>query len=204
MIESFEDLKLRVFFDVEDIVASDMDMLDKEVNLISLLAGMSPDEVLNMPLDEFGKYTSKLRFITETPNRKVPKNVYVINGRKYEVQYNADSMTVAQYVDYCTYGREKDEKDKLIGMLSVFLIPKGKKYGEYDMTQVREDMLDMSVTDVYSLSAFFLDWCKALTEATRTCLVRKLKKMARKENGQTKTMMEEAIRHLEDAGAILR
>lgn len=202
MIESFEQMSLRVFFDVEDIVDSDMEMLDKEVNLVSLLGGMTPDEVLNMPLDEFGRYTSKLKFITDSPKRKIPQTTYVVNGRKYNVLLDADSMSVAQYVDYSSYCREEDEREKIIGMLSVFLIPRGKKYGEYDIKQVREDMLEMTVSDVYSLSAFFLDWCKALTKATQTSLVRKLKKMARKEKGETKAMMEQAIRHLEQGGAM--
>lgn len=204
MIDTFDKMSLRVFFDVEDITQSDMDLLDKEVNLIALLSGMSPDDVLALPLAEFSKMTSNLQFITGMPNRVVPKTKYKLNGRIYEVMYDADNMNVAQYVDYASYSKLEDGRERLIGLLSVFLIPKGKKYGDgYDMKVVKEDVLDMSVVEVWSMSAFFLDWSKALTKVTQTYLVKKLKKMAKKEKDmERKRMLEEAAATLETSGVM--
>lgn len=206
MIDTYDKMSLRLFFDVEDIAQSDMDLLDKEVNLIALLSGKSPDDILALPLQEFSNMTSSLQFITGMPNRVIPKTKYTLNGRVYEVMYDAEKMNVAQYVDYSSYCNMEDEREKLIGMLSVFMIPKGKKYGEgYDIKVVKEDILDMIVTEVWSMSAFFLDWLKALTKATQTYLVKKLKKTMKKEKDMEKKMMlQEAITNLEQSGAMLQ
>lgn len=204
MINSFDKMSLPLFYEVKEILDADLDMLDLEVNLIALLSNKTQDEVLNMDLDKFSSMTKELSFLSEGITPKTPEMKYRIDGMTLKVQINPDDMTVAQYVDYNTYMQMEDGLERTLGLLSVFLIPKGKKYGEYDINEVKVRLRKMTIVDVTDLSAFFLEWFKELTKATHIYLTKKMEKMKAKEtNPQVRKMMMEAVENLQRSGAML-
>lgn len=205
MITRYEDLSVSRFYEVKDIIDTDLELLDKEVALIALLDDKTQDDVLSMGLGEFHEKVSGLRFLTTLPRQVVPDTKYVIDGLEFSVMLNPDEMTVAQYVDYNAYRQMDDECERMIGMLSVFMIPKGKKYGDYNINEVKEKVGKMNVADAMGMSAFFLEWSKALTKVIHTSLIKKLKKMMRKEKDkEVREKIMEAVTHLEDSGDLLQ
>lgn len=205
MISSYDDLNVGLFFDIKEILETDLELLDKEVALIAMLDNRTQDEVLSMGVNEFSERVKGLQFLTQQPRQIVPDTKYVIDGMVFSVMMNIADMNVAQYIDYNAYIQMEDERDRLIGLLSVFMIPKGKKYGEYDIEDVKKKLNKMTVTNVMSLSAFFLEWSKALTKATHTYLIKKMKKMIKREkNTEIKTQMMEVLARLEDSGRLLQ
>ena len=64
---------------------------------------------------------------------------------------NLQELSVARYMDFCNLAPTGDYEK----ILAVVLIPDGKEYGDYDLDQVYNDILDMNMVDVYSIFNFF-------------------------------------------------
>jgi uncharacterized membrane protein YoaT (DUF817 family) len=111
----------------------------------------------------------------------MPREDYVINGKEYTLTMNFHKLTTAQYLDFQSYAKSEDYSQ----MLSVFLIPKGKKYNDgYDMFEAQQDMRTMPVQEVLGLMGFFIflyrSWSKALLRYSS----RILRKAAKREKNQ--------------------
>ena len=89
-------------------------------------------------------------------------------------------------------------------LLSVFLIPKGKKYGEYDLEEVMNDIYNyFPIADARAVSFFFTLVLQSLTKATLISLERRtkkeLKKTKTKEEKEKIEMLLETIRLSKDS-----
>lgn len=200
MIDSYEKLTVGKYLDIKEILEDDTDELDKNVRMIAVLGDFDEEDVLEFPLQVFNRYLQATSFLMENPKKRVVSTSYVLGGQKLEVQLNVEKMTTAQFIDYQTFVKDDD---KIVELLSVFLIPKGKKYNkEYDILDVQKLIREnLSILDAISMSAFFLEWCQALSQVTITSLTKKMKKMMRKEKDmEKKKMMQEAITNLERSG----
>lgn len=200
MIDSYEKLTVGKYLDIKEILEDDTDELDKNVRMIAVLGEFDEEDVLEFPLQVFNRYLQATSFLMENPKKRVVSTSYVLGGHRLEVQLNVEKMTTAQFIDYQTFVKDDD---KIVELLSVFLIPKGKKYNkEYDILDVQKLIREnLSILDAISMSAFFLEWCQALSQVTITSLTKKMKKMMRKEKDmEKKKMMQEAITNLERSG----
>lgn len=173
-------MKLSKYIEMCDILEDEnLSEIDKQIEIISLVYALDVEEIEAMSLSEYNKYSSKLMELTNI--KKVnPKDKYIINNREYHPILNAVDINVAQYIDYNNYLKMENRLDKIVGVLSVFMIPKGKEYGEYDIEQVKNDIKDMTVGEVYGLADFFLLYSKELINNTLTSLEKKVKKMKKK------------------------
>lgn len=141
---------------------------DKIINIIANLYDMTEDEVLNLPLSKFQKYSASLSFLLEYPGVEVPDMKQVINGHKYNVVANFHKLTTAQYIDWDrNCNNHQDDPQLHRQALCILLIPEGKTYNtDYDMLDVWNDMGTLTMDRVLSLYAFFLilykSYCRAL------------------------------------------
>lgn len=162
MINDWKDVTLGMFQRMNEISQRESEV-DRVVGFVALFNDMTEEEVLALPLDEFRKYMGKLEWMNTPPDIEQPKQEYVINGTTYELTMNFHKLTTAQYVDFQSYTKSEDYAQ----MLSVFLIPKGKKYGEgYDVFETQQDMKALPVQEVLGLMGFFIilyrSWSRAL------------------------------------------
>lgn len=200
MIDSYEKLTVGKYLEIKEILEDNANELDKNVRMIAVLGDFDEEDVLEFPLPVFNRYIQATGFLLETPRKRNVSTTYVLGGQKLDVQLNVEGMTTAQFIDYQTFIKDDN---KIVELLSVFLIPKGKKYNkEYDIIEVQKLIRDnLNILDALGMSAFFLTWFQALSKVTVTSLIRKMKKMMRKEkNGERKKMMQEAIMNLERSG----
>ena len=105
---------------------------------------------------------------------------------------NFHKLTTAQYIDFQSYSKDSDYSK----MLSVFLVPKGKKYGEgYDALEVINDVSTMPVGEVLGLMGFFIilyrSWSRALLKYSSRILRKAAKREKNQELMETVTKMEE-------------
>lgn len=200
MIDSYEKLTVGKYLEIKEILEDNANELDKNVRMIAVLGDFDEEDVLEFPLPVFNRYIQATGFLLETPRKRNVSTTYVLGGQKLDVQLNVEGMTTAQFIDYQTFIKDDN---KIVELLSVFLIPKGKKYNkEYDIIEVQKLIRDnLNILDALGMSAFFLTWFQALSKVTVTSLIKKMKKMMRKEkNGERKKMMQEAIMNLERSG----
>lgn len=184
MITSYKDLSLKKYLELRNIDIVDNEPLDIQAEMIAILSDSDVESVLNMPLSEYQKMATQLVFLNETPEpmKKIP-NEMTVNGKKYRVLKDAREMTAGAYIDYQNYIKDSDNiEHNLPLILSCFVIPKGKKYGEdYDIDDVIHDMEALPIETVMGLSAFFLSRSQTLINSTLTYLDWKVKRMEKKE-----------------------
>lgn len=151
----WDDITLEKFYKIQDVLAS----VDEytENNIKEIVYGIDTSD---MAISELGKYD--ISFLEkELPLKNVKlKETYVLNGREYDSNINLTMIRTNQFIDFTTYAREKDiHYEKL---LSVFIVPKGHKYNDgYNMKEVQDDILQMSIADVQSLAFFMMEQFRA-------------------------------------------
>ena len=186
---NWSEISIKKFDEINNILSNinnvnDDEALEININLLSILCDVSVEEIEDLPLTEFSKLVKQTEFLKEMPKVDIKDN-YVINGKKYVLCANVSKMTTAQYIDYQTLVKNADKNVK--ELLSVFLIPKGKKYGEYDLEEVMNDIYNyFPIADARAVSFFFTLVLQSLTKATLISLERRTKKELKK----TKTKEE--------------
>lgn len=133
------------------------DELTQQLAILSILADKSEEELLNLPLAEYTDLARGMTFLyAEDKNKTRVARSYTIGGFTLVPCTDLRGITAAQYIDFQTYAKEGDKF--LVEMLSCFLIPQGKKYNQdYDIVEVQNAIRDnLSATDMFTLSAFFL------------------------------------------------
>lgn len=205
MINSYNDVTIGKYQELKSIIESGFDEAETHIKLIAVLNDMDEDEVGNLSLTEFQNLNTNLLFLTEMPQQKIVATKYKLGKYEFETMMNIQDMTVSQYIDYQTFVKDTDKY--LVELISIFLIPKGKKYNEgYDIIDVQKVIKEnLCIVDALSLAGFFLLWYQSLMKATLNSLIRRLKKMKRKMKNQEEIQkMEEAIANLEKSGGGLR
>jgi hypothetical protein len=158
MIKDYNTLSVGKYLQIHK-VAKDEELtdIDKQVGIIAILADMAEDDVLDLPILEYQELAQQSKFLEKPMN--VPKHIattYTLDGWELVPTTDIRKMTTAQYIDFQTFSKEGE--DKLIEVLSCFLIPKGKKYNDdYDILEVQKAIREyLTIPNCLALSAFFL------------------------------------------------
>ena len=154
MIKSYSEMSIEKYYELKDNMTEELEPLDFQVRLISILSDMGEDDVLNLPLDKYAEYVADLDFIYELPKpRNMFSSIIKINGVKYKLLKDVSNMTAGQYIDFQSY---LDNELGVEYILSTVLIPEGKKYGEYDVMPVIEDIRKcLDIQTAISIRFFF-------------------------------------------------
>jgi hypothetical protein len=168
---------------------------ERVFEVVSILSDETLDQTLDRPLEDVRKDIEALEFLKTKPRIRRVRDRYDLGGTVYILQASPQDITTAQYIDFTN---EKKDVGHISEMLSIFLVPKGHRYGDgYDFRKVQQDIdRYMSYEDANSVSAFFLGLWILLTQDTvkRT---RKALKKAVKEGVITKEEAEEVMKQTE-------
>lgn len=183
MIDSFDKLPLGLYLELRAI-PKDIDETDRTVAVIAILTGQTERDVLNAPIADFREWAARAAFLDQEPPtfRRRVADAYHLGGFELVPTTDLRKVTTAQYIDFQGFAPEGEAR--LPELLSVFLVPRGHKYGDgYDPVDVQQAIRDgMSVTDVLTLAAFFLTSYAKLIRASRSFLAR----LARTEKDKAK------------------
>lgn len=183
---SWKDVTINEYFEIQDIMKDDtMEPADKEVELMSILSGLSTEQIWDMTITEFKALQELAKWVetaTLRPLDKVKFNKIKINDTQYVVNQDLTKFTVAQYVDFETLWHNRDNKDYMGALLACFLIPKGKEYAnDYDINKTKDDIMSyLDIQTAYEIMGFFLVSWRNSTKASLDSLSRKMKKMKKK------------------------
>ena len=198
IIDNWRDLPVGVYLDILDVQKEPGEEIHRQAAILSLLTGMDPAEVLNLPLDEYRRLRGAAAFLAEPCPDDLLRiaDKYPLGPLVLRPTLEYDKLTVAQYVDFQTFS--KDPQKYLAELISVLVVPDGHKYGDgYDVKDVQAAIREwMNVADALALLAHFFAWSSSLIHNTpasfrllaetktpeeRRLLKRLLKKMARTE-----------------------
>ena len=136
-------------------------MEDRDLRIAALFAGITYEELLDMPLNKVSEMVERIKFLaTPIPRAKV-KRKYEVNGRTYKLIKETGDMTVSQCIEF--QGLAADGFDKhLPELLGVML------QGDYD--EKDEDMKDFSVVEALAIADFFTKRSEKLMRLSLTYL----------------------------------
>lgn len=202
-INIFQQLRQRVD-EVEITGDKDIDAINQNVVLLSVLCDVDEDTIATLDLSEVGKLLKATDFLKEIPKVDIKDN-YIVNGKEYEVFRDIQNMTMAQYIDFQTLykdGVEKHAKE----LVACFLLPKGKKYGEYNIVEVVNEIGEyLPIADAHSIMFFFVIAFRSLTKVMLTSLTKKMKKMMKQEKDREQAnKMKMAINQIEKSMSLLQ
>lgn len=186
--KSWRDITISVFEKLKDIkelqTINQEDVLQKNVQLLSILCECEEDEIINLKLTDFNKLINQIEFLNTMPKVNV-YDYYEINGNVYQVNRNIKEMTTSQYIDFQTL-MDGDREKNLPNILAIFLTPKGKKYCDgYDVVNVIEDIHNhLSIVDARSIMFFFILQYQSLTKVMLTYSIKEMKRTARKQKSE--------------------
>lgn len=190
---NWNDITLKQFYEIQDILSVEDDYT--AFNLIDYLYNV---DCQSLPIKELKKYD--ISFIKEPiPDVKLKKE-YTLNGNVYKSNCDITKVTVAQFIDYQNY--IKQPQLRLEDLLSVFFLPKGcKDYNkDYDITKVKEDLLELPITVANSIGFFFGRQFKIFFLLFRYSLIRQVKKM--KMDKQKKTELISNLKKMDLWGLV--
>lgn len=211
MIERYEDLKIGCYRRLIELQRDDdLDDVDRHVEILSVLSDLSADELRNLPMDKFRKMMDRTGFLLEQPQLPKVRKVYEVGGWRLRPSLRMEQFTAGQYIDFQSYAKDPDAN--MVELLSVFLVPAGKTYGNgYDLYELKETLYKcFPVLDAHAVIAFFLRNCRryvkssvyyleTLIRTTRPRTAESMEKIKR-----AKTKLQELRRSRENGDGMLR
>lgn len=201
MIKSYNELTVGKYQELRKLELDGLDALEQQVAIIACLADMDEEDVFNMPLPEYQQLAECMHFLDNPPvvdTKRSPKTI-TLNGEVFDVIQNARTLTAGQYIDYQHYLGVDDFDGQLPNILTVFILPHGKDYGQdYDIGELAAKFRDsMPITTAMQVSAFFFRQSQTSIRASLTSLRMRLRMMKmRTRDKETKAMIQEAIDNL--------
>ena len=157
IIDNYRDLPIGLYLEICDIDRrEDLEDINKQVSIISVLTGMAEEDIYNLPLEEYRQLAAKSQYLRHPYEGEIltAKN-YIVGKFTLVPMEDYRKITTAQYIDFQTFA--KDAERNIVEILSCMLIPKGKKYNQdYDVIEVQKALREhLCVADALSLLAFF-------------------------------------------------
>ena len=171
MITSYSNLPMGKYQRVIDALKKNEDAIDAHVEMLAILYDMTPEDVMNMPLEQYQELSFNCSFLMQ-PLPPVKGRIckeYKFGDMVLVPTTDIKKFSAAQYIDY---QQMIQEDGKLIELMSCLLVPKGCKYAQgYDIADVHKVIAEyMCVSDVMEMSAFFLRKLKNSISNTLSCL----------------------------------
>ena len=164
-----QNITIRQYQLINQIVKSDKDELDKEIAIASIITGKSEDDILSMPLPQVKELFSYAKLNEAESNLKVNKYVY-LKGKVYVGLTDLDKLTTGNYVDLKNFGKD-DFIGNLHNLLAILYKPlfagkiDGKKHAK-----IAEAMLDAKLGQVAGLVFFYSNVLESLNPTIQISL----------------------------------
>lgn len=189
----WSDISLKKFYEIQDILSVEDDYTI--LNLIDCVYGV---DCQSMPINKLKDFD--ILFIKEPIPEVKLKNKYTLNGTVYNSNYNLTKVTVAQFIDYQNYIKNKPVKYEDI--LSIFFIPENcDTYNtNYDIAKVKSDLLELPIDVVHSICFFFSRQLRIFFKIFQFSLIKQVKKIEK--NKQKKKQLINNIKQMDLWGLV--
>jgi hypothetical protein len=175
----WEDVTTQQYLEITEIQQREDTDYNKLLDITAVLNNIDVDEIT---ISNFKEYAENIKFISEDIPLVEIKDEY----DNYTLHKELSQMSMKQYIDFNNYAKTND----YVGVLSVFLIPKGKQYNEgYDIEEVRQYILTMSCVNMITIYAFFLMQSQIYMEHFQESLKQKQMKILTKKKQERRQKM---------------
>lgn len=136
-----------------------MDLEEKIDALITIISGLSFEQVRRTDLNSYSKLLKDIQFLNKPINKnKIIGSTMKIGDRKYRVIKKINDILTGQYQDFQYFYKQTDKYiQNLPKIISLFIIPDGHNYDDnYDVEEhveyIRNNM------DIETALSFFQYW----------------------------------------------
>ena len=182
---SWHSINIEQWYQIYQITKANISEIDRAAELLKVV--MCDNNADDVPIAVFAERLKFLDFLKDEMPKDKLKKEYNFGGRIFELRAAPEKITAAQYIDYKNYAKEEEDEQLKIGKyLSVFFVPKGETYGDYDMKEVIETLETYCNISTANTVAFFLQ-----TQLNKSIQV--LKNSLAKEMKKTKMQLPESL-----------
>lgn len=187
MIDSYDKMTLGVYGRLMEITQEGGENAD--LAIIAALSGRSEDELLQMPLLEYGKLRDAAAFLAFQPAIPAMRDTYAVGAFTLIPCGDYRKLTAAQFIDYQEIVKHGADA---VQLLSVLLVPQGHPYNtDYDVLEVQDAIREhLCVLDYFALIGFFQHRLADFLRSSLTCSIRQARRI------QDRTRRKEALRML--------
>lgn len=159
--KSFNEITISQYQQVFKIHHSDLEVEDREAQIISLLSGETIEKVEKLPLSKFKEVVRSLSFLYNS--NLLPKELkpFVVSGATiYKPWLKLDELQTAQFVDLKTFQSRGTVIENFHLLLACIYTPvnwlgKQKEYDPKIHAKVAQDMLNVKVGEVSGTLFFY-------------------------------------------------
>lgn len=177
---SWDNINIKTYKKLRSVIER-TDAIDVEIGIIAILCDCSEEDVENLSISEYSRLREQAQWIGKQPESKAycPKKIKL--NQEYDVCYDISKLSVSQYIDFQNYIKMNENQEYMGHLLSVFLIPKGKTYGDYDIQEVIDDIEEnMGLRNALDVCFFFTVEYLTLINLTLHYSESRIRKMVRK------------------------
>ena len=176
---SWNEVTLKQFDKILEISNNkDLTIAEREIRLIATLTNTEISVIQNLDAPSFQNISNKLSFLNTKPEKRVPVDSFVLNGKDYHADLAPVNWTAGQFLDYKVLAGEDIDK-KAARLIACFVYPEGAAYndGSYDVEDVVNDINEyMTVSEVTGFTDFFMLQYVAYAKALLAYSERKIKR----------------------------
>ena len=176
---SWNEVTLKQFDKILEISNNkDLTIAEREIRLIATLTNTDISVIQYLDAPSFQNISNKLSFLNTKPEKRVPVDSFVLNGKDYHADLTPVNWTAGQFLDYKVLAGEDIDK-KAARLIACFVYPEGAAYndGSYDVEDVVNDINEyMTVSEVTGFTDFFMLQYVAYAKALLAYSERKIKR----------------------------
>jgi len=190
----WSEVSLKKYIQITELSEIDMDELDRHAKVLSILSGESEDKILSMSVTALKQCITATTFIYTLPEGGAIKQFIKLSGKRFKVNTKLNTISAGEYIDLSNYTKDKETVNQnLHNILAIFFVPvnvfgnKRNKYYQDGVLKLEQRNKNAEIikenimmSDVFSLSGFFLKLYESLMEATVNYSMLKAKEANRK------------------------
>lgn len=164
--KSWTSITIEQFPLIYDIIKDEsIEPIDKEVRLISIITGLTVDEVSNIEIGQLKDLVKRVRFIFKMEFPK-PVDTFKYNGYVWHVNYDITKLSASDFISLTKLtATEDDVMLNLAEIVSIFIKPYKRKWFKYvpvDM-EYNDKLAIIKTIDVGTIYPVCVFFCKVLT-----------------------------------------
>lgn len=176
---TWHNVTVEQYQEIARIKASEADPIEKEMQFIGLMYGLTQKQVSELLLEDYKKKAKGLLFIMEDIPGS-PSKYIKANGKTYFVNYRVEKHRFGQYIEGITFSENYIENLHLL-MASIVNPVTGcfKKVGKNDSSnheEISQDMLKAKIVDVHATAVFFYRVFRGSMRSTKDYLILEMQK----------------------------
>lgn len=179
------------------------DAIDQQVEWIAALTGATIEKIEQLPFSELADISVKLKWVKEPKfDERIPR-FFTIGSKMFEVVYQIDQLTAAQYAELCTWMKVDPmlNLDKAMASITIrrkYWLLKGKYDGATHEARAKLFRKHLSLAVIYPIALFFSQVFTRLMLDMQDFSVKELIKLRKQMTMELKQILKEQRKQEED------